>query len=133
MDIKKISKYLLIAGIFFVPAFVSAQPGIVPEGCRASSCSVCQFVTLIDRLIQFALFYLILPVCVIAFITAGVLLLSSAGSPQKIERGKSIFFYALWGLILAFAAFLVIHIILVTLVDSDYLNFNNGISFPECP
>ena len=116
MNIKKISKYL----------------AIVPASCTSSSCGLCEFVTLIDNLIKFALFALILPVCVIAFITAGIFLLSSVGNPQRIERGKKIFLYALWGLILAFVAFLVVHIILVTLVDPSYINFKNGITFPGC-
>lgn len=105
----------------------------MPAGCTSSSCSPCQFVELIDNLIRQALFYLILPVCVVAFIGAGILWLSSVGNPQKIEKGKNIFFYALWGLILAFAAYLIIHIILVMLVDPNFLDFENGLTFPTCP
>lgn len=131
MNMKKISKYLLIVAFIAVPSIVFAQ-GIVPAGCQTGPCGFCDFVTLIDNLIKFALFVIILPVCVIAFITAGIILLSAVGNPQKIERGKKIFFYALWGLILAFAAFLIIHIILVVLVDPGAFPFQNGLSFPGC-
>lgn len=116
MNMQKISKYL----------------AIVPANCLSGPCHLCDFVTLVDNLVKFALFALILPVCVIAFITAGIFLLTAAGSPEKIEKGKKIFWYAFWGLILAFAAFLIVHIILATLIDPGYLKFENGIGFPGC-
>ena len=105
--------------------------GLVP--CTGgTACSFCEFIQLIDNLVYYALFYLILPACVVAMIMAGLKLLLAVGDPQKLQQGKSILKFALLGLFMAFVAYVFIHTILIALINPEYISIEHALTFPGC-
>jgi len=130
----QVIKILIVLVIFFVlPFFVSAWDigdPIVPCGTsKTPSCNFCHFVTLADNLVQFALKVLILPAGTIALIIAGILFLTAGGNPQQLEKGKSIFKFAVIGILIAFGAWLIVDTILGNLLKTGYLPWT---TFPGC-
>jgi hypothetical protein len=83
------------------------------------------------RIMSFLLFVIALPAAVIAIIAGGAYWLLSAGSPERISKGKDILWWAFIGFIVAFAAWVIINTLLDTIgfklpapSPSEWNNFN---------
>lgn len=106
--------FLFIIAIL-VPASALAQ-GLVPCGNAGQpSCTLCHLYVLAKNVIDFGLFDLALPIAVIMLLIGGIILLTSMGSPEKLTRGKAILVNTLIGLVIAFAAWIIIATLLGTL------------------
>jgi hypothetical protein len=112
------NKYIrILIGVFmslviFLP-IVSFAAGLVP--CGGAGEPVCDFnmlMTLINRLINFILFSLAVPLAAIMFAYAGILLLTSGGNSSQKEKAKKVFTGVAIGLVIAAAAWLIVHVIL---------------------
>jgi hypothetical protein len=91
---------------------------IVPCGTRAGNtepCTLCHLYNLAKNILDFLLFWLALPIAVLVLLGGGILLLVSTGNPSTIQRGKDAMQNAVIGLIIAFAAWIIINTILATL------------------
>lgn len=111
---------VIVALIAFAPAIAFAQTGptngIVPCGYGGlPSCDLCQLYVLAKNGVDFMLFDLILPVAIIALLIGGIFLLASRGNPQMMETGKKAITNTVMGVIIAFAAWLIIATIANTL------------------
>ncbi|GEM_PF-2202360 len=94
-------------------------------------CTLCHLYNLADNLIDFMLFGFALPVAVIALLIGGIFLLASRGNPQMMETGKRAIANTVIGVVIAFAAWLII----ATVVNT--LGYDGKITpawyeFPEC-
>ncbi len=111
---------------FFLAAAVWS--GLIPCGTADKLCTVACFYVMVDKIINFILWYLATPLAATALMVSGIMLLFSS-SEQTLTRGKDIFKYTLLGLFLAFAAWLIIDLILGNLLqDTLYLPWNK---FPD--
>ena len=120
----KLISVLFLSVLIVAPLFVSAD-GLVPCGGEGEkACDFCYFVILVDNVQEFLLIVLILPAGVIALIIAGIMLLTAGGNTAQIEKGKSIFKYAIIGILIAFAAWLIVDTILGNLLQDKYLPWN---------
>ncbi|MBY0376448.1 hypothetical protein K2P96_00535 [Patescibacteria group bacterium] len=86
-----------------VPCNTSKNPG---------TCDIKSFMTLINTVIQFILFKMVVPIAAIMFAYAGFLMVTSGGSVETWSKAKSIFGNVALGLIIAIAAYLIIRTIL---------------------
>jgi len=119
--------------IFLVsPLFVFSAEGLVPCGGEGDPCTLCHFITLVDKVIKFLLTILILPACVVALITAGILIMTATGDPAKLQKGKDIFKYAIIGIIISFGAWLIINNLLINIIDSEFIKKDGWFDFPTC-
>ncbi len=114
----------LLALLIFSPAIASAHVGIptqlVPCGVKGGGsashpCEVCDLYSLAHNIIDLALWGLATPLLVVALLVAGLYWLTSAGSEEKITRGKEILKSAVIGFIIAFGAWIIINTIMDTL------------------
>lgn len=104
------------------------EVGIVPCGYGTlPPCNLCHFYNLAKNGIDFMLFRFLVPLAVIALLIGGIYLLASRGNPQMLETGKNAITNTVLGIIIAFAAWLVIATILNTL---GYKGFTPGWSDP---
>ncbi|TSC79093.1 MAG: Uncharacterized protein G01um101429_600 [Parcubacteria group bacterium Gr01-1014_29] len=104
------------------------EVGIVPCGYGTlPPCNLCHFYNLAKNGIDFMLFRFLVPLAVIALLIGGIYLLASRGNPQMIETGKNAITNTVIGILIAFAAWLVIATILNTL---GYQGFTPGWSDP---
>lgn len=92
--------------------------GLVP--C-VNGCTICDFFKLISNVINFLTEYVAMPVAVIILIYGGFKILTSAGSEQKVTEGKTAIYRAIWGLVIVFAAWLIVDTIIKWFVDPEFL------------
>lgn len=112
----KAIKFLLVISILLmltVPAISFAQ-GLVPCNTvrNPEPCEFKHFTTLINKVINFILFYMAVPIAAIMFVYAGVLLVTSGGSTESRGKAKKIFTSVLIGIVLAAAAWLIVKTLL---------------------
>ena len=103
--------FVFIFMIFAIPVF-SFAAGLVPCGGKGEP--VCDFnmlITLINKVINFVLFALAVPIAAIMFAYAGILLLFSGGNTAQKDKAKKIFGGVALGLVIAAAAWLIVHLI----------------------
>ena len=130
---KKI-KYTLIGILLFSPIFVSA--GLVPCGAKINDpatpwnemdpCGFSHLMIMINGIIYFLLFNVAIPVAAILFAYAGFMFMTAAGNEGKISKAKEIFGAVLYGLLIAFLAWLIVNTVLTALgLNSDYSYLKN--------
>ena len=105
-------KYIFLAIVLlFLPAITLAQ--LVPCGGPGEDpCGFSHIMILINNIIKFLLFNLAIPVAAIMFAAGGFMLMTAGGDSGKISKAKEIFTSVLWGLLIAFLAWIVIHTLL---------------------
>ncbi|MFN4181198.1 MAG: pilin [Candidatus Paceibacteria bacterium] len=148
---KKITGFILggLLGMLLFTGFAHAQlvdetdtiGGLVPCGNIVSTietdangkqtggkvlnpCNFNYFIMLINKLINFLLFRIFVPLAAIMFCYAGFLLLFSGGNSEKMQKAKGIFFNVVIGLVFAAGAWLIIHTISEILgYDGSWIGF----------
>ena len=95
--------------------------------CATDPCTLCDLFILADRLTRFLLFNVMLPIAALMILIGGVLILTARDNQQQQSQGKAVFTYAVWGMIIAFAAWLIVTTLLTT------LGYNKGpwYAFPD--
>ncbi len=115
----KKAKYILIGILLFLPGFVFAA--LVPCGGPGDPCGFSDLIVMINGIINFLLFSVAIPVAAIMFAAAGFMLITAGGDTGKISQAKEIFGSVLWGILIAFMAWIIIQTLLVAAgLDSDY-------------
>ena len=72
------------------------------------------------------------PLLVIALLVAGFFWLTSAGSEEKVSKGKSILFSAVIGFIIVFGAWLIVNTLLTTLGQTQiYAPSPQSVAMPQ--
>lgn len=104
------------------PATVSdgrnASTGLIPCGYFGKACQFSDLVQLAQNVISFLLtISIVIATILIAY--AGYLYLTSAGNSGQVEKATKIFTNIVVGFIIALAAFLIVHTILSSLIDSS--------------
>lgn len=106
---------------------IANAAGLVP--CNGPDCTICSLFVGIKKIVDFLTLDIAMPLAVIILIYGGVMLLTSRGSEEKIKKGKTALGAAMWGLLIVFAAWLIIATILGNLVQTGYKPW---LSFPGC-
>ncbi|MBU0999080.1 hypothetical protein KKG24_02105 [Patescibacteria group bacterium] len=123
---KKFIIYLAVFLILIMPAF-SLAAGLVPcDNSEGQPCDFKAFMNLINTVIHFILYYMVIPIAAIMFAYAGFLMVTAGGEIASARtKAKSIFTNAIIGLIFAMAAFLIIRTILSILgYEGSWIGFN---------
>ncbi len=98
-------------------------------GTGQPDCTLGCFYVIADRIINFLLFVVAIPLSATALMVAGILLLLG-GSEKYVTQGKAILKFTLIGLFLAFASWLIVDLILGNLLSPSYYkvwdSFPNG-------
>lgn len=80
--------------------------------------------SLVGRVLNFAVFYLALPLAVIMITWGGILIASNSANPSGLQEGKNYIYYAIGGLVLVLAAWLIINTIIAALGDKNVINIS---------
>lgn len=137
--------FFLIFSFIATPALSLAQSstwkGLVPCGTESTPivtdkagkqtggevinpCNFDFFLGLINKLIEFILFFLAIPIAAIMFAYAGFELVTSGGEAAKRTKAKDVFFNAVIGLVIAAAGYLIIKTVLLILgYDGAWIGF----------
>ena len=97
-----------------------AQEPLVPK-CPGgvTKCGEEQLLQLGINVIDFMIKFLAFPLVVLFFLIGGFLLLTSGGSPNRIEQGKRAITGAVVGLVIVLTSVVVIHTFFTFFVDKD--------------
>src|SRR3989304_1768870 len=97
----------MITGLLVKTALAA---GLVPcGGSNEPVCDEAQFIKLVVNMLDFAITYLAFPLVVLFFLIGGFLLLTSGGSPNRVEQGKKAITGAVVGLVIVLTSVVVIH------------------------
>ncbi len=83
--------------------------------CVGDPCTLCDLSILADRFTRFLLFNVMLPIAALMILIGGILILTARDNQQQQTQGKAVLTYAVWGMIIAFAAWLIVTTLLATL------------------
>ncbi len=90
--------------------------------CPNDPCKFNDLFPLANRLINYALI-IVAPLATLSIAAGGIILLTSGGSETRREKAKEILWYAMLGLVIAFAGWLIIKTIFIGLgVSRTYLD-----------
>lgn len=107
-------------GNYFILDFNCSGRPIQGVTTGERECTFKDFMTLINRVIDFLLYFAVI-LATISFVYAGFLLITSGGNEASLKKAKDIFWKVILGFIFAFLAWTIVHFILVSLgVNSDY-------------
>ncbi|MBI3089003.1 MAG: hypothetical protein HYY99_01975 [Candidatus Colwellbacteria bacterium] len=128
---------------FFVKTALAA--GLVPDcggidpitGQPQPQCTENDFIALIVKVINFAIHDIAFPLVVLFFLIGGFLLLTSGGSPNRIEQGKKAMTGAVIGLVIVLTSVVLINTLIATFTKcnrdaEDHYDFSK-IGELECP
>lgn len=95
------------------PTSDNGSTGLVPcDGSDTNPCGFYQFLDLINKVVNYIIVGLVIPISAIMFAYAGFELLTSGGETSKREKAKKIFTDVAIGLIVVMAAFLIVQTVL---------------------
>ena len=112
----------IYSGLAFFPAvaFADGAGGIVPCGGTADDpCDMGSTITIVGAFIDFVLLYIAMPLAASMFMYAGFVMMTAGGNPGKIQEAKKIFWSVIIGLVVAFAAWLIVEGIMKGLSVKD--------------
>ncbi len=125
-NIKKILISLSIFLMLIAPA-VSLAAGLVPcGGAGENPCNFNQLMAMINRVIKFILYDMVIPIAAIMFAYAGFLMVTAGEETSGARtKAKNIFTNTVLGLIFAVGAFIIIRTILSILgYEGSWIGFN---------
>lgn len=114
---KKI-QYIFAFGITFLPYVVFAAELSEILKCNGP-CRLSDVLPMIKALNSYIAFNLIPPLAIIAFGYAGLTMILGTGNPGEVKKAKDIMYYAVVGLIVAFAAYYIVDLIVTGLTGGS--------------
>ncbi len=114
--VKTINIFLVTTLFLFLTIEQVQAAGLVPcGGTGESACSFCDFFVMVDNFIDFILIKFVPVVAVLMLVVGGIYFFFGGASPSALETGKKIITSTIWGLVIVFAAFLIVGTILSAL------------------
>ena len=84
------------------------------SGNITNPCTWCNLMQMISNIITFML-YIVFPIAATMIVVGGISIMTAAGSPQKIKKGKEIITAAIIGLLIALFSYFIIDTIIKVL------------------
>ena len=99
--------------------------GLVPcDNSAASPCGFVQLMALVNNIINFILYGMVIPIAAILFAFAGFELVSSGGSTEKRGVAKKVFTNVVIGLVISMSCWLIVKLLLGILgYDGAWIGF----------
>ncbi len=109
--------------IFSIPV-LAFSAGLVPCGDTADDpCKFNDLIDLIRIIVSFLMFKVALPLSAVLFSWAGIIMMTAGGSQDKIKQAKDIFLFVAIGIVITFAAWLIVETITGALLTPEYRSY----------
>lgn len=128
--------FLFLFLILVIPINANAAcptEGLVPCGTEDCPCQFCHFFVLFDNIVRFVLFNLVPPIAVLMLVIAGVMFFTATGSPEKINEAKKIITSTVLGLLIIFAAWIIINTVFMFIGVAGWTGLREGWFQIDCP
>jgi di/tricarboxylate transporter len=86
--------------------------GLMVCGTPCCRCRLCDFFSLLDKIIDFAMFKIAPIAAVLLLIVGGVMFLISSGDPSRVTKAKDIIKSVIIGLVIMYSSYMVVGLIL---------------------
>lgn len=118
---KKLFLFIFILTISF-PFLANAREGLVPCGPGTADpvCKFCHIFVLFENIVNFFLFEIVPPLAVLMIVIGGIYFFTSAGDPNKVNKGKGILTTVITGLVIIYCAWIFINFFFVFIGLSDF-------------
>jgi hypothetical protein len=132
---KKYLLFILIISGLVLPMFVRASilsGPIVPCGGEGDECTLCDIFVMAKNVIDFFML-IIFFVAGLFIVIGGIRMLTSAGSPEHVDRGKRMITYAVTGVIIALVSWILLAELFIALVGEQTAeegNVEQGFPWP---
>lgn len=105
---------ILLAVIVFVFSAQFASAALVPcgPGTAKATCDVCDFFTLIDKIINFVMLDIAPALALLLIIVGAIVIITSGGSQANYDKGKGIIFAAVLGFLIILGAWFIINLVM---------------------
>lgn len=87
---------------------------------ETKQCSICHLYILTGNLINFVIYNIAIPLAALMFLVAGVYLIFSGGSEERIKTGRTIFQNTVIALVIIFCAWVFLNTLFQYLTSSEY-------------
>ena len=112
---------ILVFALFSFVLVANAQGSLIPcGGTGQPACTFDHLITLVQRVINFLIVDIAIPLSMVLFAWAGFLYMTAQGDPGKIKTGHTIFISVIWGLVIALAAWLIVNTITTALLTPGF-------------
>lgn len=108
--------FSIFASVVFAQGLVPCGPGIAAN----PSCDVCDFFSMADDIIKFITTKAVPLVAVILVVVGGVMWMFSAGSEERIKKGKAILTSTIVGLIIVYTSWILIDTIFKKIAGQQF-------------
>jgi len=105
-------KIILLSIFYFLFSILIAEAALVPCGTSTTPpCTWCHLMQLVKNIINFMM-YLVFPLAAIMIVIGGIMIMTAAGSTERVAKGREIVTAAVTGLLIALLAWLIIDTII---------------------
>ena len=108
---------------------VGGLPMTYPE----SRCQLCHFFVMLDGILDFIFLRLVPAIAVLMLLIGGIMLFFAGGSPQTLSQAKSVITTTVIGLVIIFAAWLVVNTFLLIIGVNAWTGLATGWFSINCP
>lgn len=128
MKIKNWNLKILIAAAFcFLFSAFYANAALVPCGPgNGRSCQFCDLATLIERIINFGIYNIAIPLSVIFIVYGGFVIMTAGDSSERVKNGKDIIKAAIIGFIIVLCSWLIVNAVLSVLTGQSFEPWSFG-------
>lgn len=124
---------IIFCGILLFP-LASLAAGLVPCGGDGElPCQLCHFFVIFDRIVDFIMFTLVPVVAVLMLVIGGVMFFLATGNPGALSQAKSVITATILGLIIVYAAWIIVNTFLVIVGVADWTGLATGWFSIDCP
>ncbi|MEZ6209461.1 MAG: pilin [Candidatus Paceibacterota bacterium] len=121
---------ILLAPVFVSFAEYTSENGVVVKcnteldanGQFVDPCTFDSVLAAINNVIDFLIYYMVIPIAAIVIMVAGFMYLTSGANPEKRKKARKMLLNLVIGLVLALAAWIIVKFILDGLGYEDSLN-----------
>jgi len=107
---------LAIFSLASIP-FVASAALVLCGTLTTKACNFCDLFILAQTIIYFLMLEIALPLAIVALIYGGFMWITAGGDPGKVTKGRKAIEYAVYGMIFAFGAWLIVDTVLKGLLS----------------
>lgn len=96
-------------------------------------CQLCHIFAMVDNAVKFILIQIIPLVAVVMFVVAGIVFFTAGGNPERVRQAIKLFQGVVIGLVIVYAAWLIVTFILNIVGVADWTGLQNGWYKIDCP
>ena len=114
--------------------FISQSAGLVPcGGPDQPDCQLCHFFVMLDSVFDFIILRLAPVVAVLMLVIGGVMFFFGGAKPETLKTAKDVIFTTIFGLVIIFAAWIIINTFFGFIGVADWTGLGSGWWVIDCP